>query len=66
MHRARRVSGMTPLLAIAAKNAIPDRGFCCGDGPRAFDQSQYTNTNNPSQTTSTKCQYQAAASNPKW
>ena len=28
-------------------------------------QSTYTNTNRPSQTTSTKCQYQAAASKPK-
>ena len=28
--------------------------------------STYTNTNSPSQTTSTKCQYQATASKPKW
>ena len=29
-------------------------------------QSMYTNMNRPSQTTSTKCQYQATASKPKW
>jgi len=29
-------------------------------------QTMYTKMNNPSQTTSTKCQYQAAASQPKW
>ena len=66
MHRARRVSGITTLLAIAAQSAIPERGFSRSDEARTFDQSQYTNTNNPSQTTSTKCQYQAAASNAKW
>lgn len=31
-----------------------------------YDPHQYINTYRKSQTTSTKCQYQAAASNPMW
>ena len=32
----------------------------------SYDPHQYIHTYKNSQTTSTKCQYQAAASNPKW
>ena len=38
----------------------------CPARPSPGDYSQYTNTNSPSQTTSTKCQYHATASKAKW
>ena len=50
-------------IVVSLASALPGQRPLGRGWPEA--QSQYTTTNKPSQTTSTKCQYHATASNAK-
>ena len=60
------VPGVLDRLDHTPLAAMTERGMPVGTGHPRCTHSQYTNTNRPSQTTSTKCQYQATASKAKW